>query len=140
MSQRRLVLHALRDAGLLESGDPRVQEFVRLVREHRELCWRDLVSEFREKYDDIADRLLPALERSGDPLIRNMLIQYADPERPKERQMLAKIARDTDLDEDRLAAAHLRDVRVPEVQEVLRRHKPRKSDDPRRRRGTEEPS
>lgn len=141
MNQRRLVLQALRDAGLHESADPRVREFVGLLREHSELCWTDLVGRFRTEYYDIYDAVIPALEASSDPLIRNMLIRHADPERPKERQMLTQLARATDFEQDSLAAEQLSGLHIGEIDEIVRRRRPTKgSGEPRPDRRTDEPS
>jgi len=124
MDQRRLVLKALRDAGITESSNPRLQELVRFVRENNTLCWTDFVQEFRDRFYSTFDTVIPALEASGDPLIRNALIKFADPGRPKERQLLTKLAAETDFERDSLAAKRLSTHRIGEVDEQLRRRAP----------------
>jgi hypothetical protein len=148
MDQRRLVLKALREAGITESRNPRLQELVRSVRENTTLCWTDFVREFRERFYDTFDTVIPALEASGDPLIRNALIKFADPARPKERQLLTKLARETDFEHDSLAAKRLGMHGIAEVDAQLRRRAPPErrpspptasEDRPTRRRRREEP-
>lgn len=124
MSQRQLVWRALAEAGVLESHDPKVQEFVRLLRERRDLCWGDVATEFRSKYYDVFEKLIPALEKSDDPFIRNMLIKHADPERPRERQLLKTLATNTDFERDVLAAQQLAQINVKEVETVLKKRLP----------------
>lgn len=125
MSQRRLFWRALQQAGVLESEDPRVQEFVTMVRESPDLCWPDLVAEFRSTYYDVYQKLVPALEASEDPFIRNMLIRYADPEQPQERKMLRELANTTDFERDAMAAEGLGGLGVKEIDTVLRRRVPK---------------
>ena len=121
MNQRRLVWKAFKDAGLLDSEDPRVQEVVEHVRSNPDRCWTDFVSDFREDYYDTFDTVIGALEDSNDPMIRNSLIKFADAKQPKEQQLLTKIANEADFEQDEVAAKRLGQHKVSQIDAVLKR-------------------
>ncbi|HET7461557.1 MAG TPA: hypothetical protein VFJ82_09910 [Longimicrobium sp.] len=124
MSQRQLVWRALAEAGVLDSPDPKVQAWLKMVRERSDLCWGDMVEEFRTKYYDVYEKVVPALEKSDDAFIRNMLIKHADPDRPKERQLLKTLATTTDFERNVGAAQQLSELGVKEVDTVLKKRLP----------------
>jgi hypothetical protein len=121
MNQRRLVWRAFKEAGLLDSDDPRVQEVIRHVRDNPKRCWTDFVSDFRENYYDTFDKIAAALEQSNDPMIRNALIRFADTKQPKEQQLLVRIASNTDFEQDQVAAKRLGRLKIKQVEEALKR-------------------
>ncbi len=120
MNQRRLVWRALKEAGVVDSDDPKVQDFLQHMRNNPARCWADLVSDFRAKHYDIFDKVVPALQSFQDPAIRNALIKFCSSSKAKEKQLLTKIASDTDLDQDPLAGKRLRGIKIKPVQDVIK--------------------
>lgn len=124
MSQRQLVWRALAETGVLDSPDPRVQEWLKVVRERSDLCWADFVEEFRTNFYDVYEKVVPVLGKTDDAYVRNMLIKHADTERPKERQLLKTLATTTDFERDVRAAQQLAEVDAKEVETVLKKRIP----------------
>jgi hypothetical protein len=120
-TQRRVVWKVLKDAGLMESEDPRVQELLRHIRDNPDRCWEDFIADFREQYYDLFDKVVPALQESDNATIRNILIEFANPEQPKEQQLLEKIATDVDLERDELAASRLSNFKIKRIDDTLKR-------------------
>ena len=121
MHQKGLFWRAITKAGLGDSQDPHIQEFLQFVRHRPWVCWDEIVPEFREKYYDCFDALVPMLAEVDDPLLRRNLLKYADPEAPKERQILVKMAEGTDPEKDEVSIKKLADLNLGDVNRVLRR-------------------
>ena len=121
MHQKKKVWRALKERGVLDSKDPHLQKFVQFLRDHPTQCWEDVAPAFRERFYDCYEEVVSALAEIDDPLIRMALIRYADPEQPKERKVLRKLAEETDPERDPVTIKQLAQLDVSDVNKSLRR-------------------
>jgi len=121
MHQHKLVWRKLKEAGILDSEDPRLQALVQYLHENRRQCWPDLISAFRENFYDCFDAIVPKLMEIKDPLIQLTLVKHADPEKPKEKAILEKLAAELRPDRDQLTVKRLAKKNIAKVNKTLRK-------------------
>jgi hypothetical protein len=119
MHQRKAVWQALKRAGVFDSDDAQLREFAKFLRKHPTQCWREYVSDFRDRFYTCFDEVVPALAKIDDPQIRGVLIKYSDPNQPKERELLAKAAREIDPKRDPVAIKRLAKLKLTTITGIL---------------------
>ncbi|MCZ6673540.1 MAG: hypothetical protein O7C75_11460 [Verrucomicrobia bacterium] len=121
MLQRKRVWKILKKAGVLDSDDSRIKEFVQFFHENPEKCWEEIVPQFRKKFYDCFDAVVPPLLEVDDTLIRTLFINYADLKKPKERALLGKIAEQIDPSQDPVSIKRLAKLNSTAINKVLSR-------------------
>ncbi|MBI5559213.1 MAG: hypothetical protein HY885_16440 [Deltaproteobacteria bacterium] len=121
MSHKKMIWKEFQRAGILDSPDEKVQGFVRYLRECKEGCWEQIIPEFKGKYYDCFDTIVPVLARMNDPLIQLVLAQHADPGMPKERELLVKMAREADAEKNPVLLKRIAALKIASVTTELRK-------------------
>lgn len=121
MSKKALILQSLKEAGVLDSDDEKIKAFIVDLRERRGDSWRTVFSDFREKFYECFDDVVPAISEIDDPLIRLALIHFLDASQPKERKLLEKFAAEIVPEQEPIAIKHLARKNVPQVNTLLAR-------------------
>ena len=120
MDQRRVIWKKLKSEGIIDSDNPRVQEFVTFLRENPDLCWKDLVPAFRKDFYDCFDAITPVLTKIKDPMVQASIVTLADPKKPKERKLLEEMAKEVDPEQDQVTAKLLALTKNQKVKNTLK--------------------
>lgn len=99
MLQREIISQALARRRATHGRTPqfqRAQEFFDMVMARQDICWDDLVREYRRNYADALDEIVAVLTETDDPLIIYHLLRVADLQDPREAEAVRKIVRDID--------------------------------------------
>ena len=107
MLNRRSVWKMLKQEGVLDSKDAKVQKLVQYVRDNPQKCWADLIPVYREKFYDTYDTILPVLVKMKDPTVNSVLIKNLDPKKKNELGTLTAIADTSDPGNDPVAFKRL---------------------------------
>jgi hypothetical protein len=121
MHIRALIKDLWEKAGAVRN--PKVREFLKFMEKETEDCWENCIREFRQKYYDLFDLLVPPLLNSDDKLLRLNLIRRADLTRPQEVKLLSRLAQKAAPQEDELELRELAGLRNPELRRILVRRK-----------------
>lgn len=121
MSHRKLIWKEFKRAGIIDSQDARIQEFVEYLRNKPESCWIDIIPEFREKFYDCFDTIVPALAGIDDPLIQMVLLENADATKPKERAVLEKMAKEVDPEKNPVTVKRIAGLNIGSVTKELKK-------------------
>jgi hypothetical protein len=121
MSHRKLIWRQFKTAGILDSQDARVQEFVQYLQTNPAKCWAEIIPEFREKFYDCFDTIVPRLAEINDPLIQTVLVNNVDASKPKEAALLEKMAGEVDSDKNPVALKRIAGLKIPSVSRALKR-------------------
>jgi len=105
MHIRELVKRTWQDAGLYKTRNQKLQTFLKYFDEHPELCWDDLIQEFRTHHYDLFDDLIPPLLKVNDKLLRLTLIRKADLKRSQELNLLNQFVKQASPLNDELELA-----------------------------------
>lgn len=107
MHQRDAVRAAWAEAGLYESKDPKLREFLKRFDEAPADCWPQVAETVRALFPEHIEKLVLPLWKTGDKLLRVNILKFADLESKGERALIAKLVPGLDPVEDRheLAAA-----------------------------------
>jgi hypothetical protein len=128
MLQRQTVGEVLERLRAKHGDSPQFQkamELVQMALGQTEICWDDLVLEFRRNYKDVTDEVVAILMETDDPLIIFHTLRVLDPNDPVEAKAINDIVRDLDpvkhevgmlglLGEPNLRAAFKRKKDLPE--------------------------
>lgn len=128
MLQRQTVGEVLERLRAERGDTPQFQkavEFVQTALGRTEICWDDLVVEFRRNYRDVIDEIVAILMATDDPLIIFHTLRVLDPKDPLEAKAINDIVRDLDpvkhevgmlglLGEPNLRAAFKKKKNLPE--------------------------
>jgi hypothetical protein len=101
MNQRQIILQAWqrRKKNRTPSAQLRKADaFFDFVSQQTDLCWPELVAEFRSNYYDAFDEIVPTLLDTDDPIIIYNSLQVADLANSREADVANKIIRDCDAD------------------------------------------
>lgn len=126
MNQREVIRQSWarrKKAAALSSHFNKADEFFQMIEEQPDLCWEDLVDEFRRNYYDAFDLIVPTLLDADDPLITYNLIRFSDQNQPKEIAALQHIARESDSERHQVALLTLADTKRKDLTNVLRGRK-----------------
>jgi len=101
MNQREQILSAWKRRKATRAPSPHVRladEFFQMMESHPDICWEELTEEFRQKYYEAFDEIVPVLMATDDPLILHNLVRFADLSNPKEAEAAKKLIRSVDPD------------------------------------------
>jgi hypothetical protein len=101
MNQREQILAAWKRRKATRAPSPHVQladEFFEMMESHPDICWEELTQEFRQKYYEAFDEIVPVLMGTDDPLILHNLVRFADLTNPKEAEAAKRLIRSVDPD------------------------------------------
>jgi hypothetical protein len=90
-----------------------------MVAAKADVCWDDLVAEFRRGYSDAFDEVVPALLASDDAFITFNCVRFADLSQPKEVKALQDFIRTCDPEKHQVSLRALAETRVPELVSAL---------------------
>ena len=107
MLNRRAVWKKLKEEGVIDSEDPKVNEFITYMRDNPKQCWADYVPIFRDKYYATFDTFLPVLVKMKDPTVNSILVKTLDPSKTNELNILTEIADKADPEKDPLTFKRL---------------------------------
>jgi hypothetical protein len=99
MNQRQEILEAWTKysaTAYRSSQFVKAQGFFQLIEDRTDMCWEDLVSEFRNHYYDAYDTIVPVLLSTNDPLIAHNVATLADLNNPKEADTVKNIVANAD--------------------------------------------
>ncbi len=99
MLQRQTVGEVLERVRAKRGDSPQFQraaEFIQTALARPEICWDDLVVEFRQHYKDAIDEIVAILMETDDPLIIFHTLRVLDPKDPVEAKAISDIVRDLD--------------------------------------------
>jgi hypothetical protein len=99
MLQRQTVSEVLERVRAERGDTPQFQKAVELVQmalSRTEICWDDLVVEFRRNYKDVVDEVVAILMATEDPLIIFHTLRVLDPNDPVEARAIDEIVQDLD--------------------------------------------
>ena len=99
MLQRQTVSEVLERLRAERGDSPQFQkamELVQMALGRTEICWDDLVLEFRRNYKDVIDEVVAILLATDDPLIIFHTLRVLDPNDPVEAKAIDDIVRDID--------------------------------------------
>jgi hypothetical protein len=110
MNQRDVILAAWQKRKATRTPSPHVQladEFFSLMESRTDICWEEFSEEFRTRYYDAFDEIVPALLATDDPLIIHNLVRFADLSEPKEAEAAKKLINTADIDKHEVTMARL---------------------------------
>lgn len=110
MKQKEVILAAWERRSKNHAPTPsfkRAQEFFEMMINNPDICWDELVAEFRNNYYDAFDEIVPVLFDTGDPLIIYNCIRFANLENPKEEKAAKRFVQDSDVDVHQVAMKRL---------------------------------
>lgn len=99
MLQRQTVGEALERVRAERGNSPQFQkamELVHMAMASTEICWDDLVVEFRRNYKDVIDEVVAILLATDDPLIIFHTLRVLDPNDPVEAKAIDDIVQNLD--------------------------------------------
>ena len=99
MNQRELILRAWQKHKKTRAPSKHMRmadDFFEYVEDHPEFCWIQLSEEFRDKYYEAFDEIIPVLMDTDDPFIIHNLVRFADLAQPKEADAAKELARNVD--------------------------------------------
>jgi hypothetical protein len=120
MNQRQEILDAWAKysaSAYRSSQFVKAQGFFQLIEDRTDMCWEDLVSEFRNHYYDAYDTIVPVLLSTNDPLIVHNVARFADLNSAKEADTVKNIV--ANADPVRQQATLQAFAAVPALQPVL---------------------
>ncbi|SCY82433.1 hypothetical protein [Desulfoluna spongiiphila] len=98
MPHKKMIWKAFERAGVLESEDEKIKEFLAFLKNTPASCWIEVIPEFREHHEACFDTIVPILAEMDDPLIQSVLVKHADMAHPRERALVRKMADTVDPD------------------------------------------
>jgi len=110
MNQRELILAAWQKHKATRAPSKKMQmaeEFFGYVEDHPEFCWIQLSEEFRSKYYDAFDEIIPVLMETDDPFIVHNLVRFADLDQAKEVDAAKELATNVDPGRHEVTMARL---------------------------------
>lgn len=99
MLQRQTVGEVLERVRAERGNTPQFQKAMELVQTalgHTEVCWDDLVVDYRRNYKDVTDDLVAILIATDDPLIIFHMLRVLDPNDPVEAEAINDIVEGLD--------------------------------------------
>lgn len=101
MNQRELIQAAWQRRKKNRTPSAHLQkagEFFDLVDSNPDICWDELVNEFRNNYYDAFDEIVPTLLDTDDPLIVYNCIRFGDLSNPQEAEAAKRLIQNVDPD------------------------------------------
>jgi len=97
------------------------QGFMDLMRDRPEVCWEDMVPEFRAHFYDALEELIPPLLALDDPLITLNLVRFADPNSPREAALLRRVIEQSDPERHQHSLRAIAEMKKPELLAAIQR-------------------
>jgi len=101
MNQREEVMRAWRAYSQHAYHSPQLEKaraFFEMVEQRQDICWEDLVNEFRSHYSDALDEITSVLINTDDPLVMYNFVRHADQDNPKEAEAVKAFIRRSDAE------------------------------------------
>jgi hypothetical protein len=95
----------------------KAQAFFEMMNQRPDICWDDLVTEFRQNYYDAFDVIVPVLMSTDDPLIMNNCVRFANLSNPKELDAAKTFIRNCNAEKHQVSLQAL--AAVPSLQPDL---------------------
>lgn len=99
MQDRDIVKHAWLEAGLYDSPDSGLQNFLQHFERSLYGCWPNLWPLVRERYAEYKEQLLTPVWDTGEKTLRLGVILALHPDRPDELELFLRLAQRPDLSE-----------------------------------------
>jgi hypothetical protein len=97
----------------------KVEAFSRVLEEREDICWEDLVPEFRANFYDAYDEMVAALFSTDDPFIIYNVVRFADLSQPREVAALARFVRECDAERYQVILYALARTKNPDLLRAL---------------------
>ncbi|HEV2708091.1 MAG TPA: hypothetical protein VGV59_19400 [Pyrinomonadaceae bacterium] len=107
-----------REAANTIAGE-KAEAFRRVLEEQRDICWQDLVPQFRENYYEAYNEVATALFSTDDPLIVYNTIRYADFNNPQEVAAHERFIAECDAEKHQVPLRALARTKVPALLKAL---------------------
>jgi cation transport regulator ChaB len=107
-----------REAASDAPGKP-VEAFRRVLEEKKDICWADLVPQFRENYYEAYDEMASALFSTDDPFVIYNTVRYADFSKPQEVAAHVRFIAECDAEKHQVALRALARTKVPKLLKAL---------------------
>lgn len=121
MSHKLMIWKEFKRAGILDSTDAKLQAFLQYMKGCRQGCWEQIIPEFKEKYYDCFDTIVPVLAGMNDPLIQLILARHADAAKPKEKALLVKLAKEVDVEKNPVLLKRIAGLKIGGVDSELKK-------------------
>jgi hypothetical protein len=121
MSHKKMIWKEFKRTGVLDSQDEKVQGFLQYLKSCPENCWEQVIPEFKEKYYDCFDAVVPVLAGMHDPLIEIVLTRHADASKPKEQELLMKMAKEVDAEKNPVVLKKIAGLKISRINMELRK-------------------
>jgi hypothetical protein len=110
MNQRQEIIDAWNRYSKTAYRSPqfqKAQDFFTMMDQRPDICWDDLVTEFRRNYYDAFDVIVPVLMSTDNPLIMHNCARFADLNNPKEVDAAKTFIRNCDADKHQVTLQRL---------------------------------
>jgi hypothetical protein len=110
MNQREEVLQAWDRYSAHAYPSPQLDKaraFFQLVRDRHDLCWEDLVTQFRASYYDALDPVSTVLMSTDNPLVMYNVTRFADVNNPQEASAMKRFISQSDSNKHQFSLAAL---------------------------------
>jgi hypothetical protein len=122
MNQREEVIRAWKQQSKTAYRSPQFEKaraFFEMVEQRQDICWEDLVNEFRNNYYDSLDQIVSVLIATDDPMVLYNFVRYADMANPKEAEAVRAFIRKCDAERHQISFRTV--AQVPDMQPELRK-------------------
>jgi len=120
MNQRQEIMQAWNRYSATAYRTPQFQKaqgFFTMMDQRPDICWDDLVTEFRRNYYDAFDVIVPVLMSTDNPLVMYNCVRFADLNNPKEADAAKTFIKNCDAQKHQLSLQSL--AAVPNLQSEL---------------------
>jgi hypothetical protein len=111
---------ARRDSPRSATSQDKAQAFFQFMRERKNICWEELVPEFRANYYEAYDELVSVLFATDDVFIVYNVILFADFNQPQEIKAHVRFIQECDPLKHQVNLRTLAQKKIPELSEALR--------------------
>jgi hypothetical protein len=122
MNQREEVIRAWNKYSKAAYRSPQFEKaraFFEMVEQRQDICWDDLVNEFRNHYSDALDEITSVLIATDDPLVLYNFVRYADTSNPKEAEVVKAFIRRCDAERHQVSLLSV--AEVPDMRPELKK-------------------
>lgn len=101
----------------------KAQAFFQMLRERKNICWEELVPEFRANYYEAYDELVSVLFATDDVFVVYNVIRFADFSKPQEVRAHVKFIQECDPVKHQVSLRALAQTKIPELLKALQNKK-----------------
>jgi hypothetical protein len=98
----------------------KAQAFFQILRERKNICWEELVPEFRANYYEAYDELISVLFATDDVFVIYNVVRFADFSQPQEVKAHVRFIEECDPEKHQVSLRALAQTKIPELLEALR--------------------